>query len=167
MPESVLVVMYNMTNLIKLSKEQALPKIKQYCAYQERCHAEVREKLYSYRLYKNDVDQLISQLIEENYLNEERFAIQYAGGKFRMNQWGRVKVKYALRQKQVSEYSIKKGLKKIGDADYKKTLQKLAVQKLKTLKSETNLFRKKKKLQDYLLQKGYEGELVREVVNEI
>jgi len=151
----------------KLSKEQALTKIKLYCAYQERCHAEVREKLYSYRLYKNDVDQLISQLIEENYLNEERFAIQYAGGKFRMNQWGRIKIKYALRQKQVSEYSIKKGLKEIGDADYKKTLQKLAVQKLKTLKSETNLFRKKKKLQDYLLQKGYEVALIADAINEL
>jgi regulatory protein len=149
----------------KLSKEQALPKIKQYCTYQERCHAEVKEKLYSFGLYKKDVEQLMSQLIEENYLNEERFAIQYAGGKFRMNQWGRIKIKYALKQKQVSDYCIKKALKEINETDYKKTLQKLAEQKLKTLKSETNIFSKKKKLQNYLLQKGYEGELVREVVN--
>lgn len=148
----------------KLTKEQALPKIKLYCAYQERCHKEVKEKLYSLGLYKKDVEQLISQMIEENYLNEERFAIQYAGGKFRMNQWGRVKIKYALRQKQVSDYSIKKALKEISESDYKKTLQKLVEQKLKTLKSETNIFRKRKKLQDYLLQKGYEGEMVREVV---
>jgi regulatory protein len=150
----------------KFSKEQALPKIKQYCTYQERCHAEVKEKLYSFGLYKKDVEQLMSQLIEENYLNEERFAIQYAGGKFRMNQWGRIKIKYALKQKQVSDYCIKKALKEINETDYKKTLQKLAEQKLKTLKSETNIFSKKKKLQNYLLQKGYEGELVREVVNE-
>ena len=154
-------------NLKKFSKEQALLKIKLYCAYQERCHAEVKEKLYSFGLYKNEVEQLMAQLIEENYLNEERFAIQYAGGKFRMNQWGRVKIKYALRQKRVSDYCIKKALKEISDADYKKTLQKLAGQKLKTLKSEINIFSKKKKLQDYLLQKGYEGELVREVVNRI
>ncbi len=151
----------------KLSKEQALQRIKQYCAYQERCHSEVKEKLYSLGLYKNDVEQLMAQLIEENYLNEERFAKQYAGGKFRMNQWGRVKIKYALRQKQVSDYCIKKGMKEISDADYKKTLHKLAEQKLKTLKNESNLFSKKKKLQDYLLQKGYEGELVREVVNDL
>lgn len=151
--------------ITRLSKEQSLPKIKQYCAYQDRCHSEVKEKLYSYGLYKKDVEQLMAQLIEENYLNEERFAIQYAGGKFRMNQWGRVKIKHALRQKQVSEYSIKKGLKEISDNEYKKTLQKLAAQKLKTLKSETNVFSKKKKLQDYLLQKGYEGELVAGVVN--
>jgi len=150
----------------KLSKEQALPQIKQFCVYRERCHSEVKEKLYSYGLYKNDVEQLMAQLVEENYLNEERFAKQYAGGKFRMNQWGRVKIKYALRQKQVSEYSIKKGLKEISESDYKKTLQKLAEQKLKTLKNESNVFSKRKKLQDYLLQKGYEGELVREVVNE-
>src|ERR1035437_6953951 len=137
----------------KLSKEQALLKIKEYCAYQERCHAEVKEKLYAFGLYKKDVEQLISQLIEENYLNEERFAIQYAGGKFRMNQWGRIKIKYALKQKQVSDYCIKKALKEISDADYTKTLQKLAEQKLKTLKNESNVFRKRKKLQDYLLQK--------------
>jgi regulatory protein len=150
--------------LVKFSKEQALQKIKQYCAYQERCHAEVKEKLYSFGLYKRDVEEIISQLIEENYLNEERFAIQYAGGKFRMNNWGRIKIKYALRQKQVSDYCIKKALKNISEEEYLKTLQKLAEQKLKTLKSETNIFIKKKKLQDYLLQKGFEGEVVREVV---
>ena len=153
--------------ITKLTKEQALPKIKLYCAYQERCHKEVKEKLYSFGLYKKDVEQLISQMIEENYLNEERFAIQYAGGKFRMNKWGRVKIKHALRQKQVSDYSIKKALKEISESDYEKTLQKLAEQKLKTLKSETNNFSKKKKLQDYLLQKGYEEEIVREVVKEV
>ena len=126
--------------ITKLSKEQALPKIKQYCTYQERCHAEVKEKLYAFGLYKKDVEQLMSQLIEENYLNEERFAIQYAGGKFRMNQWGRIKIKYALKQKQVSDYCIKKALKEINETDYKKTLHKLAEQKLKTLKSEKNIF---------------------------
>lgn len=154
-------------NFTKLTKEQALPKIKQYCAYQERCHAEVKEKLYSFGLYKINVEQLMAQLIEENYLNEERFAIQYAGGKFRMLKWGRVKIKQALRQKHVSEYCIKKALKEISESDYKKTLNKLAEQKLKTLKSEKNIFIKKRKLQDYLLQKGYELELVREVIDGI
>ncbi len=153
--------------ITKLSKEQALPKIKLYCAYQERCHKEVKEKLYSLGLYKKDVELIISQMIEENYLNEERFAIQYAGGKFRMNKWGRIKIKHALRKKQVSDYSIKKALKEISESDYKKTLHKLAEQKLKTLKGETNIFNKKKKLHDYLLQKGYEGEIVRELVNKL
>ena len=149
----------------KLSKQQALPKIKQYCAYQERCHSEVREKLYSLGLYKNDVEQVMAQLIEENFLNEERFAIQYAGGKFRMNRWGRVKIKYALRQKGVSDYSIKKALKEIGESEYMATLQKLAEQKSGTLRSEKNAPVKKRKLQDYLIGKGYEWELVRELVN--
>ena len=111
------------------------------------------------------MEQLMAQMVEENYLNEERFAMQYAGGKFRMKQWGKVKIKYALKQKQVSDYSIKKALKEISESDYAKTLQKLAEQKLRTLKGERNIFIKKRKLQDYLLQKGYEGELVREVVN--
>ena len=153
--------------MIRLTKEQALPKIKSYCAYQERCHAEVKEKLYSFGLYKKDVEQLISQLIEENYLNEERFAIQFAGGKFRMNHWGKVKIKYALRQKQVSDYSIKKALKQITDTDYIKTLQKLAEQKLKTIKTERNGLAKQKKVQDYLLQKGYEYTLVMDAVNNL
>jgi regulatory protein len=107
----------------------------------------------------------MAHLIEENYLNEERFAIQYAGGKFRMNKWGKVKIKYALRQKQVSEYSIKKGLKAISEADYRKTLEKLAAEKLKSLKSEKNIFSRKKKLQDYLLQKGFEGELIQGIMD--
>jgi len=144
-------------SFIKLTKEQAVPKIKQYCAYRERCHSEVKEKLYSYGMYKNDVEQLIAQMIEENYLNEERFAIQYAGGKFRINHWGKIKIKYALKQKQVSEYCINKALKQISENDYKKMLQKLTEKKLKTLKDEKNVFVKKKKLQDYLLQKGYES----------
>jgi len=147
-------------NSTKLTKDQALSKIKQYCAYQERCLSEVKEKLGSYNLDKQEVEEILSQLIEENYLNEERFAIQYAGSKFRMKQWGRVKIKHALKQKQVSDDCIKKALKEVNEDDYLKTLNKLAEQKLKTLKGEENIFIKKRKLQDYLLQKGYEGELV-------
>src|SRR6187401_2447386 len=94
-----------------IGTEKALQKIKHYCAYQERSHYEVKEKLYSFGLYKNEVELLLSQLVEENYLNEERYAIAFAGGKFRIKQWGRVKIKYELKQKQVSEYSIKKALK--------------------------------------------------------
>ncbi len=147
--------------------EQAIPKIKQYCAYQERCHAEVRDKLYSYGLYKKEVEPIISLLITENYLNEERFAILYAGGKFRMNQWGKIKIKQALKFKQVSDYCIKKALKEIDEIAYLKTFQKLADQKLKTIKSEKNIFVKKRKLQDYLLQKGYENNMIHEVVKNL
>ena len=147
--------------------EQSLPKIKQYCAYQERCHSEVRDKLYSFGLHKKEVEEIISTLISENYLNEERFAVHFAGGKFRMKQWGKIKIKQALKFKQVSEYCIRKALKEIDAKEYERVFHKLAEQKLKTLKSEKNIFIKKRKLQDFLLQRGFESELVREVVKQI
>jgi regulatory protein len=147
------------------SKEEALQNAKQYCAYQERSHQEVKEKLYGFGLYKNDVEELMSLLIEENYLNEERFAIAFAGGKFRIKQWGKVKIKYELQQKKVSAYCIKKALAEIDEADYEKCLQKLAEAKLATLKNEKNIFTKKTKLKNYLMQKGYESNLVIEIVN--
>lgn len=143
-----------------LTKEQALQKAKHYCAYQERCHSEVKEKLYRFGLWKTDVEELLSKLIEEDYLNEERFAIQFAGGRFRTKQWGRVKIKYELKQKHVSEYLIKKAMKEIDEEDYHQTLQKLFAQKKKQLSAETNLFIRKRKIQDYLLQKGFELPLI-------
>ena len=145
--------------------QQALPKAKNYCAYQERCHSEVKDKLFSFGLNKTEVDEMLSTLIEENYLNEERFATMYAGGHFRIKNWGRVKIKYELKKKMVSPYCIKKALETIDDTAYMKTLDKLAEQKLKTLKSEKNHFIKKKKLQDHLLMKGYESDLIRTVIN--
>jgi regulatory protein len=148
-----------------IGTEAAFRKIKHYCAYQERAHAEVKQKLYGYGLYKNEVEELMSKLIEENYLNEERFAIAFAGGKFRIKQWGKTKIKYELAQKQVSAYCIKKALASISVEDYEKTLAKLAAEKLKTLQAETNIFTKKSKLQNYLVGKGYEFGVVGRVVN--
>ena len=147
----------------QLTKEQALQKLKHYCAYQERCHSEVKEKLYSLGVWKKEHDEIIATLIEENYLNEERFAIAFAGGKFRMKQWGRVKIKYVLKQKQVSDYSIKKALKQINEQEYLAVLKKLTEEKYAAIKSEQYLVRKKKTM-DYLIQKGYEGGLVRDVL---
>ena len=151
----------------QLTPQQALPKAQHYCAYQERCHSEVRDKLYGYGLTAPDVETIISQLITGNYLNEERFAIHYAGGHFRTKSWGRVKIKYELAKKKISVYCIKKALQQIGEDEYLKTLNRLADLKLKTLKGEKNLFIKKRKLQDHLLQKGFESDLVREIVNKI
>ena len=151
----------------QFTPQQALLKAKNYCAYQERCHSEVKDKLYGFGLNKNKTEQIISTLIEENYLNEERFAISYAGGHFRTKNWGRVKIKYELKKKMVSPYCIKRALSLIDEEAYTKTLNRLAEQKLKTLKGEKNLFIKRKKLQDHLLQKGYENDLVREIVNKI
>jgi regulatory protein len=150
----------------QLTREQALQKLRHYCAYQERCHSEVKEKLYSLGVWKKDHDEIIASLIEDNYLNEERFAIAYAGGKFRMKQWGRVKIKYELKQKQISEYCIKKAIKEIDDEDYMKTIHKLATEKYALLKSEQYLIRKKKTM-DYLLQKGFESGLVMQVTEKI
>ena len=147
--------------------EQALQKIKQYCAYQERCHSEVRDKLYSFGLRQSEVEEMITLLIVENYLNEERFAIHFAGGKFRMKQWGKHKIKQALKLRQVSDYCINKALKQIDAKEYQRTFQKLNEQKLKTLKNEKNIFIKKRKLQDFLLQKGFESDLIREALSNL
>lgn len=142
-----------------LTREQALQKLKHYCAYQERCHQDVKEKLYSLGVWKRDQDEIMATLIEENYLNEERFAIAFAGGKFRIKGWGRVKIKYELKQKQVSDYCIKKALKQIDEDEYQTQLQKTAVDKYNALKGEQYLIRKKKTM-DYLIAKGFESQLV-------
>lgn len=149
----------------QLSKEQALQKLRHYCSYQERCHAEVKEKLYSFGLYKQTVEESISQLIEENYLNEERFAIQFAGGKFRMKQWGRQKIKQALKLKRVSDYCIRKAIQEIDEEQYSKTLSKLASQKWRTVKGPgITRFVKTQKTTTYLLQRGFEPELIRRAI---
>ena len=152
-----------MTNTF-INKEQALQKAKNYCAYQERCHREVKEKLFGFGLHTSEVDDCIGHLIEENFLNEQRFAIAFSGGRFRTKQWGKIKIKYELKQKQISTYCINKALKAIDEVEYENTLNKLFAQKASTLKSEKNSFIKKKKIQDYLLQKGYEADLIRELL---
>ena len=149
-----------------LTKEQALQKLRQYCAYQERSHYEVQQKLYELGIRKADHDEIIATLIEEDYLNEERFAIQYVGGKFRMKDWGRKKIYYALKEKKVSEYSITKALMQIDEEAYQETLKELAEKKYESLKEEQHLVRKRKTI-DYLLQKGYESDLVTGTVNAI
>lgn len=148
----------------RLTKEEALRKIKSYCSYQERSHKEVKEKLYSYGLYKVDVEEILSNLIEDNYLNEERFAKQFAGGKFRMKQWGRKKITYELQQKQVHKLNIKLGLKEIDEEQYLAVIQKLAEKKWKEL-SGVHYFARQAKTMAYLLQKGYEQPLITNVIN--
>jgi len=142
------------------SSEKAFQKIKHYCAYQERCHSEVRSKLFSFGLRKKEVETLLTQLIEDNYLNEERFTLAFARGKSRLKHWGKEKIRFALKQKQVSEYCIKKALDSIDDSDYQKTFTTLAEKKLQQLKSEKNIFIRKRKLRDYLLGKGYESQVI-------
>jgi len=150
----------------RLTPEQAWQKIKHFCAYQERCHFETKEKLFGFGLSKTDVETLISRLIEEDYLNEARFAAQFAGGHFRIKKWGRVKIVYALKQKRVSPVNIKSALKEIDEENYKAILMKLAEAKWKLLKHEQYLNRQAKTSQ-YLMNKGYEPTLVQETIQQI
>lgn len=150
-----------------IGTEAALQKIRQYCAYQERNHREVKEKLYSFGLYKHDVEELISRMIEENYLNEERYALMYAGGKFRVKNWGKVKIRYELKLKGISNYCIEKALAAIDDSDYEATLDKLFSEKLLSLKKEKNIFTRKRKIRDFLLQKGFENGLIAGLIHKI
>jgi regulatory protein len=145
-----------------IGTDRALQKIRQYCAYQERNHKEVKEKLYSFGLYADEVNSVLSQLIQENYLNEERYAVALAGGKFRMKGWGKQKIKYALKQQQVSDYCIKKALASIDEDDYLAKLLELVNDKARTLRSEKNDFVKKKKIFSFLLQRGFESDKINE-----
>ena len=138
-----------------------------YCKYQERCHSEVRNKLYELGLSTSEVDQQLSQLIETGVLNEERFAKAYAGGKFRMKQWGREKIKQQLRLKKISDYCIKKALTEIPPDDYENTLNKIAFKKAEENKKDKSILSRKSKLYRYLVQKGYERDLVTDVINSL
>ncbi|WP_298740242.1 regulatory protein RecX [uncultured Chitinophaga sp.] len=143
-----------------------LQKLRHYCAYQERCHSEVAAKCRELGLRGDAADAAIADLIADNFLNEERFAKAFAGGKFRLKQWGRRKITIELQQRQVSPYCIKKALQEIDDADYRETLHKLAGKKYASLEGEHPLKRKQKTIQ-HLIQKGFETDLILAVVEGI
>ncbi len=145
------------------TQKQALIKAESYCAYQERCQQELRDKLYSWGLHEIQVENVIADLIASNFINEERFAKAYAGGKFRIKKWGRVKISIELKRRKISAYCIKKGLAEIEQEEYIKTLQKVAEVKIKATK-ERDSKKKKYKVMNYLLSRGFENDLVVEVV---
>jgi regulatory protein len=145
--------------------DKALQKAERYCAYQERCQQEVRDKLYSWGLHKKDVEQTISTLISNGFLKEERFACAFAGGKFRTKKWGRNKIKHALREKKVSEPLIKKALSEIEERDYQKTLYEVLSKQSKKI-VEKNQLKKNYKLASYAISRGYESELVWESIKQ-
>ena len=139
--------------------------IRKYCAYQDRCHFEVKQRLYQLGVKGLEQDQIIASLIEENFLNEERFAKNYARGHFRMKQWGRNKIIVGLKAKKISAYCIKKGLEEIDEEEYVQTLQKI-IEKRMQISGKTKYTRLiHKKLYDYLYQKGYESNLIAEAIN--
>lgn len=149
-----------------LTPQQALLKAAGYCAYQERCHHEVEEKLAEWGLYGTDAGEIILKLMEQNYLNEERFAKAFAGGKFRVKHWGRNKIRQELKARRVSDYCIREGLKEIEEEAYAETLAELAKEKLESVREKNPLAAKNKTAQ-YLVGKGYETDLIWNVLRDI
>lgn len=142
-----------------LSKAEALVKLQRYCAYQERCHREVRSKLLELGIYGQTLEEIMADLIQENFLNEERFARSFARGKFRMKQWGRNRIVRELKMRDISAYCIRKAMEEIREDDYLKTLSEV-LERRATHISETNDFARKSKLAQYAMSRGFEVELV-------
>lgn len=138
---------------------EALVIVKKYCAYQERCHRDVTSKLTSMHMVEEAQLYIINELINDNYLNEERFARSFARGKFRIKHWGKNRIVRELKQRDISVYNINTALQEISEQDYLETLHTLAEKRLAQI-TETNPFKRKKKLCDYLLYRGWESHLV-------
>ena len=139
--------------------KEATKKLEHYCAYQDRCHEEVIQKLRSMKMDQDEIDQIIVQLIADNFLNEERFACSYARGKHRIKNWGKIRIVNELKFRKISGTLIKIALKEIDDSDYLDMLDALADKHWETI-TERNTMKKRKKFCDYLLRKGWETELI-------
>ena len=144
--------------------DEALLKLQRYCVYQDRCHKEVEQKLKNMRMIPEAIDHIIVALISDNHLNEERFAKAFVRGKFSIKKWGKVRLTLELKQRQLSKYTIKIALQEIDPNDYLQTFHALAEKKVATL-TETDPWKKKKKLADYLLYRGWESQWVYDKVN--
>ena len=143
--------------------KEALIKAANFCAYQERTHKEVRNKLYELEVFGDKSEVIITWLIENNYLNEERFARLFAGSKFRQKKWGRIKIRQELKMRGVSDYCLKAGMSEINEDDYMVTLQEIIEKKSKDIK-ESNKLIIKQKLVKFALSRGFENDLVFDVV---
>lgn len=147
-----------------LTRTEALQKLQRYCAYQDRCHQEVRSKLISLGVYGAELEEVIAELIQENFLNEERFARSYARGKFRFKCWGRLRIARELSSRQISEYLIRKALEEIPEEDYYQELQDFLARKLPQVSAD-NDFERKQKLAAYAQRRGFEPEYIWKAVN--
>jgi regulatory protein len=145
-------------------EEKVWHKIKYYCSYRERCHFEVKTRLFGMGLAKKQVEILVCRLIEEDFLNEERFAKIFAGSHFRLKKWGKMKIIAALRQKKLGEPLIKRAMKEIDGSDYTAALHRLAAAKWNNLENEPSIVRQVK-TRAYLLQKGYETGAVQQAIS--
>lgn len=143
---------------------EATKTLENYCVYQDRCHKEIEEKLSKMRLIPEIIEQIITHLISENYLNETRFSQSYARGKFRIKKWGRNRITQELKFRNISSYNIKKGLAEIEETEYIETLTNLIQKKFDAVK-EPNIYKKKKKIFDALLRSGYESNLIQEFIS--
>lgn len=157
--------MKNPTNSTFTIKE-ALQKLEHFCAYQERCHDEVVAKLYSLKMTRDEIDIVVVQLIEGNFLNESRFACSFARGKHRIKHWGKIRITNELKARNISSTNITLALKEISSEEYFETFENLAERSWNSI-SETNLLKKRKKFCDYMLRKGYESNLVYEKAKEL
>ena len=145
------------------SKEGAKPKLEKYCAYQERSHKQVFDKCRSYGLSESDSNEILVELIQSNFLNEERFVEAYVKGKFKIKSWGKQKISQGLKLAGINQKLISSSIQEIKFEDYIKTIQRLAEKKMKTLKEGTD-FEKKIKVQRYLLSKGYKYDEISEAL---
>lgn len=150
----------------KFTPAQAILKAEAYCAYQERCQQEVRDKLYEWGLFPDAVESIIAKLISDNFLNEERFAKAYAGGKFRIKKWGRIKIKLELKKRKISDYCIKQAMKEINEDAYLETLKQLIEKKSKDIKGGKEHIRHFK-IANYIASRGFENDLIWEVLKEL
>ena len=148
------------------SIKEAIHKIEHYCAYQERCHEEVVQKLRSMKMDEDEIDVILVKLIRDNFLNEERFACSFARGKHRMKQWGRIRIVNELKFKKINQRLITTALKEITAEEYLVTFHTLAERNWDSIR-ESNALKKRKKFCDYLLRKGFESNLVYEKVKEL
>lgn len=142
-----------------------LSKCQKYCSYQERSIFEVKRKLYEWKSQPKVADKIIMQLIEDNYLNEERFAKSFAIGKFRNKKWGKNKIIFELRKKQIPELIIQIGLAEIDQEEYLQTLKEIIAKKAKEIK-ETNLRKKNYKIAKYAINKGFHSGFVWDIINQ-
>ncbi|WP_088323881.1 regulatory protein RecX [Polaribacter tangerinus] len=141
-------------------------KLEQYCVYQDRCHKEVEQKMRDYQLIPEAREQILLSLLQDNFLNEERFAKSFARGKFRIKNWGKQRIIRELKFKDISAYNIKTALKEIDETAYIETIYRIT-QNRNSVITESNHYKRKKKLIDFLLRKGFENDLIYKVVEEV
>ncbi len=145
--------------------EEAKKKLEGYCIYQDRCHQEIEQKLNEMRMIPEACELIILHLIEHNFLNEERFSKSFARGKFKIKKWGKQRIIRELKFRNISRYNIEMALKEIDQEEYFNTLHDIAIKRMDSI-SEKDPFKKRKKVFEFLYRKGYETDLINEVLDQ-